>query len=97
MTQRNDAIAMLQASLAALQSPLPGDAPGLIANALRLLQQDPNGPDPAHQHLAARLQNLVALCRCAIDAERDYELARLARDTHRRNLVAFVDLLEAAQ
>jgi hypothetical protein len=98
MSKHNDAMAMLHASLATLNSPQPGDAAGLLANALRLLQtQDPNGADPAPDPQAARLRNLVALCRKAIDSEREYELARLARDMHRRNLVVYVDLLETAQ
>lgn len=98
MSTHNDVTAMLQASLAALHSPQPADAPGLLANALRLLQtEDANGAGPAPDPQAERLQNLVTLCRRAIDAERDYELACLARDTHRRNLVTYVDHLDARQ
>lgn len=97
MSKHDDALAMLRQAQATLHSPQPGDAAGLLANALRLLQtQDANGADPAPDLQAARLQNLVILCRRAIDAEREYELACLARDTHRRNLVTYVDLLETA-
>ena len=98
MSTHNDVTAMLQASLAALHSPQPSDAPSLLANALRILQaQDANGAGPAPDPQADPLQKLVTLCRRAIDAERDYELASLARDTHRRNLVTYVDMLEARQ
>lgn len=97
MSKHDDALAMLRQAQATLHSPQPGDAAGLLANALRLLQaEDSNGADPAPDPQAARLRQLVALCRAAIDAEREFALARLARDTHRRNLVVFVDLLEAA-
>lgn len=96
MSAHNDALAMLRQAQATVASPVPGDAAGLIANALRLLQQEGNGADPAPDPQLARLARLVDLCRAAIDAEHDYDLACLARDTARRSLVTYVDLLEAA-
>lgn len=91
MSTHTDAMAMMQASLAALTSPQPGDAAGLLANAIRLMQHD-DGPAPSPQSVA--LAHLTDLCRTAIDAEQAFDLARLTRDTARRALVAYVDQLE---
>lgn len=94
MSTHNDAIAMLRQAQAALNSPVPGDAAGLIANALRLLG---DGADIAPDPTQAKLNTLASLVRVYLEAQRAHDLTQLRRDAAMRSLVVYVESLETAQ